>query len=136
MSKKTKRKTLDKTSGKYIAFKSSFLRSANKTKELTTLKCFYPMDVMRQIVHRLIEDDRFSEYLIGGSLPQELNALRKHPSLGYNDLDRELLWASLTILPFKETINEFVQLKNQYDTLFFLSKYDRAEDTLSKIEKK
>ncbi len=84
-----------------------------------------------------IKQHPFGKYALSSTpIPKTPSQLRKDNIIPHSgNIETEIAWLVDSILEHSELINNYIELKTEYENSFLLNQYDKSEEALNKIEK-
>ncbi len=116
--------------------KKLFHPKTNKQHFLAQLKMDSNYNEFKKII-KGIKQHPFGRYALSSTpRPKIASQLRKNNIIPHSgNLETEIAWLVDSILENSELINNYIELKEEYENSFLLNQYDKSEETLNKIEK-
>jgi hypothetical protein len=109
---------------------------ANKVRpSLAVLKDDYSLSQIIAVAKALDKHPAAYNYFYGTVLPKSYSELRNGNYTYQGNLEREFSWYVISILKFKEQINQFIQYRDEFESALLIGNYDLASSLLDQIEK-
>lgn len=116
--------------------KKLFHPKTNKEHFLAQLKMNSNYNEFKKIT-KVIKQHPFGKYALSSNpIPKTPSQLRKNNIIPHSgNIEAEMAWLIDSILENSELINNYIELKEEYENAFLLNQFDKAEEILNKIEK-
>lgn len=97
---------------------------------------FYSEDIstLKKIANSICKDRLFEKIIVGNCFPGSIEEMENCGNMPwFTELERSVIWTTLSISQKSNEINEFLEYRNQFDTAFLNSNFDACEDILNKV---
>lgn len=97
---------------------------------------FYSEDIstLKKFANSICKDRLFEKIIVGNCFPGSIEEMENCGNMPwFTELERSVIWTTLSISQKSNEINEFLEYRNQFDTAFLNSNFDACEDILNKV---
>ncbi|MFZ1220493.1 MAG: hypothetical protein WAO00_14460, partial [Chthoniobacterales bacterium] len=118
--------------------RSLYAKRSRARQLFTELKTSDEYSDIQSVLALVMQTHRpFGHYPFSAPFPKQYSEFRRPQSkIPYIDIQRELKWTTAVLSVFPETLEKFVNIRQNFETAFLLADYDRARGALDECHER